>query len=291
MKLGAIEAGGTKMVCAIGNENGEITDRKVFPTTIPDDTLPKLKAYFTKHDVEALGIGSFGPVELNRESENYGRIMNSPKKAWCGCDIAGFFEKGLRIPVMLETDVNMACIGEAEWGNTKDVFSSLYVTIGTGIGVGVMVDGRIIHGMSHPEAGHIFLRLKPNDIYLGRCPYHGNQCFEGLASGPAIEERCNGRIGLQIPNDDKVWKTEAFYIGQALSSYIMMYSPQRIVLGGGVMYRNFLFSMIRKEVKKNLNGYISTRELEDLDSYIVPSGLNGNQAIMGALKVAAEGLN
>ena len=215
MRLGALEAGGTKMVCAIGNENGEIFERISIPTETPEITLPKLIEYFKDKEIEALGIGCFGPIDVNRNSETYGYITTTPKLAWANCDIVGAFKKALNIPVGFDTDVNGSALGEATWGITKGLENSVYITIGTGVGMGIMSNGKLLHGMLHPEAGHILMRKHPEDHYEGKCPYH-KTCLEGLAAGPAIEARW-GKKGIELADKKEVWELEAYYIGQALA--------------------------------------------------------------------------
>ena len=284
MIIGALEAGGTKMVCAIGNENGEILDSISLPTVTPEETMPPMIEYFKKNNIEALGIGCFGPIDPDKKSETFGYITTSPKLAWANYDIVGEFKKALDVPVGFDTDVNGSCLGEATWGITKDVANSIYVTIGTGVGVGIMIDGKLLHGMLHPEAGHILLKNHPSDQYEGKCPYHPN-CFESLAAGPAIEGRW-GKKAYELADVPEVWELEAYYIAQGLVNYILTVSPERIVLGGGVMHQVQLFPLVRAEVKRLLNGYIKTKEMDDMDTYIVPCSLNDNQGIMGALKLA-----
>lgn len=289
MKLGALEAGGTKMVCAIGNENGEIFERVSIPTETPEVTLPKIVDYFKDKGIEALGIGCFGPIDLNRNSDTYGYITTTPKLAWVNCNIVGILKEALGVPVGFDTDVNGSALGEATWGITKGLENSMYITIGTGIGAGVISNGKLLHGMLHPEAGHVLLRKHPDDHYEGKCPYH-KTCLEGLAAGPAIEARW-GKKGVELADRKEVWEMEAFYIAQALVDYIVVLSPQRIVLGGGVMHQEHMMPLVREEVKKQLNGYLKTKELEDLESYIVLPSLDDNQGIMGALKLALDELN
>lgn len=284
MIIGALEAGGTKMVCAIGNEKGEILDRISLPTLTPEETMPAMIEYFKDKNIQALGIGCFGPIDPDKQSPTFGYITTTPKLAWTNYNIVGEFKKALDVPVGFDTDVNGSCLGEATWGITKDVDSSIYITIGTGVGVGIMINRQLLHGMMHPEAGHILLEKHPEDTYEGKCPFHPN-CLEGLAAGPAIEGRW-GKKAYELADNSKVWEMEAYYIAQGLVSYILTVSPQRIILGGGVMHQEQLFPLIRAEVKRLLNGYIKTKELEDMDTYIVPCSLNDNQGIMGALKLA-----
>lgn len=289
MILGALEAGGTKMVCAIGNEHGEIFDRLEVVTEIPEITIPKLVAFFQDKHIEALGIACFGPIDLNKDSKTYGYITTTPKLAWRNYNIVGAFRSALQIPVGFDTDVNGSALGEATWGITKGLEHSIYITIGTGVGVGVITNGKLLHGMLHPEAGHILLGKHPKDPYEGKCPYH-KSCLEGLASGPAIEARW-GKKGVELTDRREVWQLEAYYIGQALVDYIMILSPQRIVVGGGVMHQEQMIPLVREEVIRQMSGYIKTKELEDIENYVVLPSLNDNQGIMGALKLGLMELN
>lgn len=284
MRLGALEAGGTKMVCAIGDEDGRILDRISIPTQTPEITVPIMSEYFAGQKVEALGIGCFGPIDLNRNSGTYGYITTTPKLAWADYDIVGAFRSALGVPVGFDTDVNAAALGEASWGVSKGLSSSIYITIGTGVGVGVMINGKLLHGMLHPEAGHLLLRRHPEDTYEGGCPYHKG-CLEGLASGPAIEARW-GKKAYELADNPKVWELEAYYVGQALVDYILTLSPEKIILGGGVMHQEQMLPLVHEEVRKQLNGYLKTKELEHLEDYIVLPSLNDNQGILGCLKLA-----
>lgn len=286
MRLGALEAGGTKMVCAIGNEHGEIFDRVSIPTETPEITMPKLISYFADKEIEALGIGCFGPIDLKRSSKTYGFITTTPKLAWKNYNITGALKEALRIPVGFDTDVNGSALGEATWGITKGLENSMYITIGTGVGAGVITNGKLLHGMLHPEGGHLLLARHPKDAFEGTCPYH-KTCLEGLAAGPAIEARW-GKKGFELADRREVWELEAYYIAQALVNYIMILSPQRIVLGGGVMHQEHLLPLIREEVKRQLAGYIDTAELDHMEQYIVLPSLNDNQGIMGALKLGLD---
>ena len=284
MILGALEAGGTKMVCAVGDEHGNLTDRCTFPTENPALTIPQLITYFKKHKIEALGIGTFGPADLNPASETYGFITTTPKLAWANYNIRGAFADALQIPVGIDTDVNAAVLGESAFGCLQHIKNAIYITIGTGIGVGILTEGALLHGMLHPEGGHILLERHPADSYKGSCPYHSN-CFEGLAAGPALEGRY-GKKAIALADIPDVWELEADYIAKALVNYILILSPERIVLGGGVMHQAQLFPLIRKKTAEHLNGYIKTKELENLDTYIVPPSLNDNQGVLGCLKLA-----
>lgn len=285
--FGALEAGGTKMVCAIGDSCGNIIERISIPTRTPDETMPEMIAFFQKYPIEALGIGCFGPVDLDRSSATYGYITTTPKLAWQNYPIVDTFKAALNVPVGFDTDVNASALGEATFGCTKGLHSSIYITIGTGIGIGVIANGKPYHGMIHPEGGHILLAPHPEDpMQEGCCPFHKN-CLEGMASGPAIEKRW-GRPGASLAEDLRVWELEAFYLGQALVNYILMLSPQRIVLGGGVMHQPGLLELIRKETVKQLNGYVRGKGLCDMETYIVGASLNDNQGILGAIELAVQ---
>lgn len=284
MILGALEAGGTKMVMAIGNENGEILEQCSIPTETPDITVPKIIDYFKRNGIEALGIGSFGPIDPDKNSKTYGYITSTPKLAWANYDIVGNIKKALQIPIGFDTDVNASALGEATWGSIRGLSSGIYLTIGTGIGLGVYMNGSLLHGMLHPEAGHVLLSKHPEDTFEGSCPYHSH-CFEGLASGPAIEKRWKKKA-YELKDQSEVWELEAYYIAQGLTNFILTLSPHKIVLGGGVMHQEQLFPLIRKKVAELLNGYINTQQIADLEHYIVPASLKDNQGIMGCLRLA-----
>ena len=284
MIFGALEAGGTKMVCAIGDETGKLLDRISFPTETPETTTPQMISYFQKFHIEALGIGTFGPADLNPCSETYGCITTTPKLAWANYNIRKAFADALQIPVGFDTDVNAAALGEASFGCMQDVENGIYITIGTGIGVGILVNRQLLHGMLHPEGGHILLSRHSSDTYPGCCPYH-TSCFEGLASGPAIEGRYKKKA-IALAGLPEVWELEADYIAKALVNYILILSPERIVLGGGVMHQTQLFPLVREKTVALLNGYIKTKQIENPDTYIVPPSLNDNQGVLGCLKLA-----
>jgi fructokinase len=283
MLYGAIEAGGTKFVCAVGNETGEIVERLTIPTMTPDETMPQVIDFFRQYELKAIGIGSFGPVDLNIQSPTYGSITTTPKLAWRNYPLLKVIKDAFSVPVGFQTDVNAAALGELHFGAAKGLDSCLYLTVGTGIGGGAVVNGKVVQGLSHPEMGHIYIRRHPNDPYEGKCPYH-RDCLEGLAAGPAIEERW-GKKGQELEGQKEVWEIEAYYLAQALAQYILILSPQKIILGGGVMKQTQLFPLIRQNVQELINGYV---ELEDLESYIVPPGLGDNAGITGALVLAYE---
>lgn len=284
MRIGGIEAGGTKMVCAVGDEKGELFERVTIPTRQPEETFEEMIRYFSDKQIEALGIGCFGPVDLNRSSATYGFITSTPKPDWENTDVVGRFQKALSVPVGFDTDVNGAILGEVMLGAAKGCENAIYITVGTGIGVGVYVNGGLLHGLVHPEGGHILLAKHLKDTYSGKCPYHGC-CFEGLASGPAIEERWGKKAEL-LADEMNVWELESYYIAQAITNYILTYSPQKIILWGGVMHQNQLFEQIRAKVPELLSGYIQHPAVtEKIADYIVPPALGDNPGILGAIQL------
>ncbi len=284
MLFGALEAGGTKMVCAVGDETGTILERISIPTKTPEETIPAILEFFREKSIMALGIGAFGPVDVKEGSETYGYILDTPKLSWKGFDLVGSIQKELNIPIGLDTDVNCACLGEVTFGCAKGLDTVIYITIGTGVGVGISINNKLHHGMLHPEAGHILLSRHSEDDYKGKCPYHEN-CLEGLASGPALEERW-GKPAYELTEEAKVWELEAYYIAQALVNFILTIMPEKIILGGGVMHQQQMMQLIRSNVTKLLGGYIKTKEMRDMDDYIVPFSLNDNQAILGCFELA-----
>lgn len=288
MVLGALEAGGTKMVCAIGNEQGQVLERISIPTVSPEETVPSIIDFFKKYNIEALGIGCFGPINPVKGTATYGHITTTPKLAWQNYDIVAAFKEALGCPVGFDTDVNAAVLGEVSFGAMRGLDSCIYVTVGTGVGVGVFTGGAMLHGMMHPEAGHILLQRHPSDTYGGKCPFHGN-CLEGLASGPAIEERWGAKAET-LGERSEVWELEAYYIAQACVNYTLVYSPKRIILGGGVMHQEQLFPLIREQYQKLMADYVVTPELENLNRYITPSSLHDDQGVMGCLKLAMNAL-
>jgi fructokinase len=288
-RVGGIEAGGTKFICAVGTTSGELSEETRIPTRTPAETLAEVIAFFRPHETEiaALGIGSFGPIELRRGSPAYGRITATPKLAWRDFDIVGAIRRAFPVPIGFDTDVNAAMLAEAHWGAAQGLETAVYVTVGTGIGGGAIVDGSLLHGLRHPEMGHIHVpHDRDSDPFVGLCPYHGD-CLEGLASGPAIEARW-GAEPSTLPADHPAFQLEAEYLAFACLNWILTLSPQRIVLGGGVMEAH-LFPLLRERTRSLLNGYIDAPELADqIDAYIVPPALGNRSGILGALALAAD---
>lgn len=286
---GGIEAGGTKFVCAVGSGEGKILEEVRFPTGEPAETLHQAVSFFQARHREsplrAIGIGSFGPLDLNPSSETYGFITSTPKVNWVNVDIRGGLEQGLDLPVAIDTDVNAAALGEHLWGGAQGIETFIYLTVGTGIGGGGMVGGVLMHGLVHPEMGHIPL---PHDLerdpFEGVCAYHGD-CFEGLASGPAIEARW-GQVPDSIPADHPAWALEAEYIAKALTIYVYVLSPERIILGGGVMKQEGLFPLIRSELVKSLGGYVRSEEILEGTGFVLPPALGDQAGVIGAVALA-----
>jgi fructokinase len=291
--FGGIEAGGTKFVCVVGNGPGDIQEEIRFPTTDPSQTLKQAVDFFKSYEdknnkLTSLGIASFGPIDLNPNSRTYGYVTSTPKPGWANTDVVGYFKRHFEIPIAWDTDVNGAAIGEGKWGAGKGLENFIYLTIGTGIGGGAIINGAPLHGLVHPEMGHMQMPHDwQKDPYKGKCPYHGD-CFEGMAAGPALNERW-GQPAETLGADHPAWDLEAHYIALALQTFICSFSPQRIILGGGVMQQEQIFRLIREKVKFYLNGYVQAPEiLEKVDEYIVPPGLGNQAGMLGAIAMAQQ---
>ena len=294
--FGGIEGGGTKFVCAVGTEAGKILAETRFPTTTPDETLARAVKFF-KGEVQSLGplssigVASFGPLDPRPASDKFGYILPTPKPGWTDTDFVGTLRAALGLPIGFDTDVNGAALGEWRWGAARGLDTFIYLTIGTGIGGGGLVNGGLMHGLIHPEMGHIPLPHDwEMDPFEGVCPFLGD-CFEGLANGPALEKRW-GQRAETLPPDHPAWDLEAHYIALALCSFVCTLSPQRIVLGGGVMQQVQLLPLIREKTLSILNGYVQSQQiLERIDEYIVPVALEGKAGILGAFVLAQRALS
>lgn len=292
--FGGIEAGGTKFVCIVTDEEKNIIAEARYPTTTPDQTMGQVIQFF-KHQNEllpqpiaAMGVACFGPIDPEPLSKKFGYITTTPKPGWRDTPITQPLSDAFHIPVAIDTDVNAAAVGEAMWGAAVGLDYFLYLTIGTGVGGGGVVNGRPLHGLVHPEMGHIRLPHDwQRDPYPGFCPFHGD-CFEGIAAGPALLGRW-GQSGDSLPLDHPAWALEAHYIALALQNLICTLSPRKIILGGGVMQQAHLFPMIRTETLRLLNGYVqSAAILDNVDQYIVPPGLGSRAGVMGAVALALQ---
>ena len=288
---GVIELGGTRTICAVGNENGQVLNQNFVPTTTPEETMPGVFEYFKDKEIDALGIISFGPVDVRKNSVTYGDILNTPKIAWRKFPLLKTITDALNkdrekpLPVGFDTDANGSLLGEVTLGAAQELTDAVYIKVGKGIGMGAMVNGQLLHGMLHAEAGHLKMSVEDGDNFKGVCPAHGI-CFEGMASGSAIAQRW-GKAARELGNNPEVWELEAKYLAQGIADIIFTLSPQKIIMGGGVMRQKQLFPLIRSKVAEYINNYIDTKELRNIDSYIVPAALNGNQGLVGALKLAA----
>lgn len=286
--FGAIEAGGTKFICAIGTASGEIVQKARIATAEPRETLSQVVAFFRPRqaDLTGLGVGSFGPIQLDKHAANFGHITSTPKTAWRDFDLLGSLCDAFSIPIAIDTDVNAAAIAEGLWGAAQGLKTYLYITVGTGIGGGAVIDGSILHGLVHPEMGHIRVPHDTvRDPFRGSCPYHYD-CLEGLASGAALQSRW-GIAAENLPDDHTAWALESEYLAQACTNWICTISPERIIFGGGVTSEHLL-GRVRQRTTALLNGYIEAPELVAIDGYIVASALGQQAGILGALALAAR---
>ena len=289
---GAIESGGTKFVCAVGTGPSDLRAETQFTTTTPAETIGRAIAFFQEHQEQeplaAIGIGSFGPIDLNPASSTFGYITTTPKPGWAYTNLVGTFEHALGIPVCLDTDVNAAALGERCWGAAQGLDTFIYLTIGTGIGGGGMVNGQLIHGLIHPEMGHIRVPHDwETDPYAGSCPYHGD-CLEGLAAVPALRLRW-GKPPEDLPADHPGWNLEAHYLALGVANFICTLSPQRIIIGGGVIEQPQLLPLVREKVQGLLNGYVQAPQiLEEIDDYIVPPSLGKQSGVLGAIALVYQ---
>ena len=289
--FGGIEAGGTKIVCAVGVGPDRILDRTTIPTTTPAETLGRVIEYFRRQraagrEIAALGVASFGPLDLTAGSATFGHITTTTKPGWAGTDLVGTLREGLDVSIALDTDVNGAAYGEHRWGAGRGDDTVAYVTVGTGIGGGAIVHGLPLHGLLHPEMGHLHVQRHPADDFAGSCPFHGD-CLEGLASGPAIERRA-GRAAADLgPAHQDMVLIEAHYLAQLMTSLIYMLMPHRIVIGGGVLNLAGLIEAVRAATTARLGKALDAVPATGrMDEYIVSPGLGALSGVLGALGLA-----
>lgn len=288
--LGAIEAGGTKFICGIADRGGSLIAHRRIPTTTPAQTLVAARRFFDENilrhgKLDAFSIGSFGPLSLNQAASDYGSITSTPKPGWQNVDLLGYFRQSIIAPMALDTDVNCAAVGEHLFGSGRGFDTFCYVTVGTGIGVGLLVGGAPHGGANHPEAGHIFLPRAPGDAdFPGICPFHGN-CLEGLASGPALEARW-GVAGESLPPDHPAWEIEADYLAGLSATLTYVVRPDRIILGGGVMGNPEMYRRVRRALTRKLAGYDTSICSIDMDEYIVAPTAGASAGLTGALALA-----
>lgn len=285
MILGSIEAGGTKFIAAVGDEQMRIIDTLTVPTTKPEETMEPIISFFNQHQIDAIGVGSFGPIDVSQDSKSYGYITSTPKPYWSDFNFVGSLSMHFDVPIAWTTDVNAAGYAEYVLGNAKGTQSCLYLTIGTGIGGGFINKGRMLNAYSHPEMGHLLIKRHPSDMYEGDCPFH-RDCLEGMASGPAVEKRW-GKKGIELAERSEVWELEAYYLAQALVSYTLVLRPERIILGGGIMKQKQIFHLIREQFRQMLNDYVA---IPDLENYIQPVGLNDQAGVIGGFLLAKKEL-
>ena len=291
--IGGIEAGGTKFVCAVGDADGRILRLSTLPTRAPDATLAEAVAFFrTAADeigpLTALGVASFGPLDLDPSSAGHGSLTRTPKAGWSGINLRTHLSQALECPVAVDTDVNGAGLAEAMLGAGRGLDCFAYLTVGTGIGGGLIVDQRPVHGLIHPEMGHLPVRRHPLDpIFPGCCPFHGD-CVEGMASGSAILERQGHSLSANKP-EDPIWDIVADYLAQLCGALLLLASPRRLILGGGVMSSGALFPLLRAKVARQLNGYVGGWNKDtDFAELIVPPALGDRAGITGALLMGAR---
>ncbi len=287
--LGAVEGGGTKFVCAIGQGPHDIREETRFHTEEPGETLSKVLAFFSDYPIEALGVGMFGPLDLST-----GSTLKTPKPGWDHVPVRDQLQRGLAVPIGFDTDVNAAALGEQRYGAARNADPCLYVTVGTGVGGGVVIGGQPLHGLMHPELGHVAVPVLPladgaPDPFPGACPFHG-RCLEGLVSGPAIAQR-TGRPASELEDDDPVWDLVGRYLGAGLAPAVLLLSPRRVVIGGGVGGRPGLLSTIRVSLKRALAGYVQRDALGPrIDDYVVAPGLGDRAGIAGGFALARVAL-
>jgi fructokinase len=288
-----VELGGTKCICVLATGPGDIRAREQILTSTPAETLARIEEmlirWLTEHGrFEGVGIASFGPLDLRPTSERYGHITGTPKPDWSNTDIVGRFRRRFGVPIGFNTDVNGAALAEARWGGAKGLDNSAYITVGTGIGVGLMVARHPILGLGHTEVGHVRVVQMAGDDWSGHCPIHGN-CVEGIASGPAIAAR-TGVSSELLRADHPVWESVAFALGQLLHTLVLTMAPQRILMGGGVMQgQTHLFGRVREHLRTSLNGYVTADELgPGLSNYVVPPGLGALAGPLGAIALAMD---
>ena len=291
-RYGGIEAGGTKFVCAMGSGPDDLSAHVQIPTTTPAETIGRAIDFFRDQSgqapLAAIGIGAFGPLDPDQESVSFGYITTTPKAGWARTDLVGPIRSALGVPIAFDTDVNASALGEHRWGAARGLDNFIYLTVGTGIGGGAILNGGLVHGLIHPEMGHI--RIPHDweaDPYGGSCSFHGD-CLEGLACGPAIHQRWS-ESPKELPPDHPAWALEARYVALGVASLVCAISPQRVVIGGGVMRQQHLFPAVRRNLLELLNGYIrSPTILDEIESFIVPPALGDLSGVLGAMALAHD---
>jgi fructokinase len=285
--LGAVEAGGTKVVCAVGRGPDDFVDQTRIDTTHPTTTIAAIVDFFRPHraSLAAVGVASFGPVELRAGRADYGSVTVTPKRGWSRTSLVRPLEAALDVPVGFDTDVNGAALGEGRWGAARGLDTYVYLTLGTGVGGGAVAGGEVVHGLVHPEMGHVSVRRLPGDGFAGVCPFHGD-CLEGMASGPALEARWGGPApDLEGDTLAKAVSVEAHYLAEGLRTIVYVLAPERIVVGGGVSGLSGLFEATRESLRLSLGGYPGLQEHHD-DAFVSPAGLGDRAGVAGAFVLA-----
>ena len=291
-QIAGVELGGTKAVAVLAR-GGDILARVRIATTSPAETLGALRetlgAWRAREGFDALGIASFGPLRLAPRATDYGMMLATPKKGWSGAHIIGPLTEGFDCPSLIDTDVNAAALAEWRWGAGKCLESLCYLTIGTGLGGGILIDGRPVHGALHPEVGHIRLRRAPGDDFAGVCPFHGD-CAEGLVAGPALRARF-GRPGEDISPGDPRWSFVAHDIAALIAALLLAISPQKILIGGGIaLGRPYLLDLVRAEVAANIAGYLPHISSATVEELIALPALGENAGPLGAIALGEAAL-
>ena len=289
--FGTIEGGGTKFVCAVGSSPDDLRAEVTFPTTTPEETLGQAMSFLSHHGpLDAIGIAMFGPLDLDPASATYGSVRATPKPKWSRVDVVSPMSEAFGIPIGFDTDVNGAALGEGRWGAGRGLGTFLYVTVGTGIGGGGVIAGNPLHGLAHPEIGHLRVPRHSEDSFPGVCPFHGD-CLEGLASGPAIAARW-GRPATDLgPDFDRAVEFEAFVLGHAMANLVLTVSPERIILGGGVMKIPGLLDATRRRMLTSLGGYVDAPAFADRAAdFLVAPELGDRSGIAGGLVLAERAL-
>ncbi len=292
--VGAVEIGGTKIICLVGSGPHDIRAEVRLPTRGPAESIADILAFFRDRTaalgpLARLGVASFGPVDLDPDSPRWGHITATPKAGWSDTDLAGVLARELGLPVQFDTDVNGAALAEGRWGAARGLADYVYVTVGTGIGGGIVVDGHLVRGTLHPEIGHMVVpHDREADPYAGCCPFHGD-CLEGLASGPAIAERW-GAPGPELAPDHPAWALEAEYLSVLAANLLLLLTPERILFGGGVMEHAGLLDRVRRRTGAHLGGYLRPPALRGgLERAISAPGLGQRVGPLGALALALHG--
>lgn len=286
-RFGGLECGGTKMVMAVCDEKGTVLDKTTIPTREPKETLSQIVAYFNEHNVQSLGVGAFGPIDLDASSPTFGNILNTPKLAWQNFPLLKMLQEGISVPVLLDTDVNASLYGEIVLGNARGIDHAAYITVGTGIGIGLWLNGRSYHGSMHSEGGHMRVARYAGDRFEGNCPFH-KDCLEGMAAGPALLKRYNVSTPAEIWMQEGALELESHYIAEAIANLTMLLSLQVVILGGGVCDTPGLLERIRVKTAEKIGKYLPRPDQDHMETFILPAALDPDQGIIGAAMLGRD---